>query len=75
MHFYALFLVVGTAVTTFLCVGAAVALALMTIAAIAPNPGGVGVYLLTNWGIQVSVTSPLHYIYSKDDLCHLTSMQ
>ena len=47
---------IGTAVTTFLCVGAAVAIALMTIAAIAPNPGGVGVYLLTNWGIQVSVT-------------------
>ena len=48
---------IGTAVTTFLCVGTAVVLALMTIAAIAPNPGGLGVYLLTNWGIQVNITS------------------
>jgi hypothetical protein len=48
-------LLVGTAVPTFLAIVAVMLLAVATVLLIAPSPGGVGVYLLTNWGIQVDM--------------------
>lgn len=48
-------LLVGTAVPTFLAIVVIMGLAVVTVLLIAPSPGGVGVYLLTNWGIQVDL--------------------
>ena len=53
-------LLLGTAITTFIALILAAAVALLTIAAIAPNPGGLGVYLLDNWGIQVDLLLTIH---------------
>ncbi len=53
-------LLLGTAIPTFIAIALAAAVALFTIAAIAANPGGLGVYLLDNWGIQVDLLLTLH---------------
>ena len=53
-------LAIGTAVPTFIAVVLAAAVALLTISAIAANPGGLGVYLLDNWGIQVDLLLTMH---------------